>query len=291
MEHSANKQIGLVFSGGGAKGSYQIGVWKALRELGVESAITHVSGTSVGALNAGFFAIGEFDRAVGAWQALAAGDILDVDTAKMDTLVKKVGDLGVARAVVESALSLLGTSRSGGIFSRERLSRLIDKELDGTAIQSSPIRAYAACFDKSTMRAEYFLLNAQESETIKEILLASSAIPVMFESRAIGEKEYLDGGLADNTPIRPLYDAGVRNFIVVHLSKSGVVDTQAYPDSHFLEIRSDRDRGNFLTGTLNFTQEAVQQGLDDGYADAMHILQGRRQASGAVPSPSDSPIS
>lgn len=160
MEHSANKQIGLVFSGGGAKGSYQIGVWKALRELGLESSITHVSGTSVGALNACFFSIGEFDRAVEAWKALAARDILDVDTGKMDALVKKVGDLGAARTVVESALSLLGTSRSGGIFSRDKLSRLIEKELDSTAIQNSPIKTYAACFDKSTMRAEYFLLNA-----------------------------------------------------------------------------------------------------------------------------------
>ncbi len=290
MENNDTKQIGLVFSGGGAKGSYQIGVWKALRELGVEPAITHVSGTSVGALNACFFAIGEFDRAVEAWKALVARDILDVDTGKADALVKKVGDLGVSRTVVESALSLLGRSRSGGIFSRERLSRLIDKELDGTAIQNSPIRAYATCFDKSTMGAEYFLLNVQQRETIKEILLASSAIPVMFESHTIGEKEYLDGGLVDNTPIRPLYDAGVRNFIVVHLTKTNVVDRQAYPNSHFLEIRSDQDRGNFFSGTLNFTQKAVQQGLDDGYADAMHILQGRRQASGAVPAPSDPPL-
>ncbi len=290
MEHSANKQIGLVFSGGGAKGSYQIGVWKALRELGLESSITHVSGTSVGALNACFFSIGEFDRAVEAWKALAARDILDVDTGKMDALVKKVGDLGAARTVVESALSLLGTSRSGGIFSRDKLSRLIEKELDSTAIQNSPIKTYAACFDKSTMRAEYFLLNAQENETIKEILLASSAISVLFESHTIGRKEYLDGGLADNTPVRPLYDAGIRDFIVVHLSKSGVVDKQAYPGSHFLEINTTRDRGNFLTGTLNFTQEAVQQGFDDGYADVKDILQGNRQASGAVPSPSDSPL-
>ena len=39
----------LVLSGGGAKGSYQLGVWKALRELNIKFDI--ITGTSVGALN------------------------------------------------------------------------------------------------------------------------------------------------------------------------------------------------------------------------------------------------
>lgn len=273
MNRFENKQIGLVFSGGGAKGSYQIGVWKALRELGLESSITHVSGTSVGALNACFFSIGNFEQAVEAWASLATRDILDVDKGKIDALASKMGDLGIARTVAESALSLFGKSRSGGIFSRDRLSHLIEQEVNFSVIQSSQIQAYATCFEKSTMRAEYFLMNTQNAETIKAILLASSAIPVLFESHTIGQKEYFDGGLVDNTPIRPLYDVGIRNFIVVHLSQSGVVDKNEYPGSHFLEITSVLDRGNFLTGTLNFSRLTVQQGIDDGYTDAMEIVQ------------------
>lgn len=272
-----NNKIGLVFSGGGAKGSYQIGVWKALREVGLERVITHVSGTSVGALNACFFAIGAFEQAVEAWNSLAVRDVLAIDKNKIDALATKVEDLGIARTFAESALSLLGKNRSGGIFSRNRLSRLIEQELDSTAIQHSQIKAYATCFEKSTMEAEYFLLNTQNAETIKAILLASSAIPVVFESHTIGQKEYLDGGLVDNTPIRPLYDAGVRSFIVVHLSQTGVVDTKLYPGARFLEIASVRDRGNFLTGTLNFSRQTVEQGLDDGYTDAMDILQKDRR--------------
>ena len=49
--------------GGGGKGSYQIGVWRAIRELGLEKWITAVSGTSVGALNAALFAKGDFEKA------------------------------------------------------------------------------------------------------------------------------------------------------------------------------------------------------------------------------------
>ncbi len=44
--------VGLVLSGGEAGGAYEIGVWKVLKESGIVSNITAISGTSVGALNA-----------------------------------------------------------------------------------------------------------------------------------------------------------------------------------------------------------------------------------------------
>ena len=49
--------LGLVLSGGGAKGAYQIGVWKALCEKGLDGDVAAISGTSVGAINAALFAL------------------------------------------------------------------------------------------------------------------------------------------------------------------------------------------------------------------------------------------
>lgn len=46
----------LVLSGGGAKGAYQVGVWKAMTELGIAKDICVISGTSVGGINAALFA-------------------------------------------------------------------------------------------------------------------------------------------------------------------------------------------------------------------------------------------
>ena len=45
------QKIGLVLGGGGGKGAYQIGVWKALREYKIDKYITYLSGTSIGSLN------------------------------------------------------------------------------------------------------------------------------------------------------------------------------------------------------------------------------------------------
>ena len=59
---------GLVLAGGGGKGAYQIGVWKALREFGLEEEIAAVSGVSVGALNAVLFGLGSLDQAEDIWK-------------------------------------------------------------------------------------------------------------------------------------------------------------------------------------------------------------------------------
>ena len=59
----------VVLSGGGARGAYQAGAWKALRELDYQFDI--VTGTSVGALNAAMMASGDFERAIMLWQEIS----------------------------------------------------------------------------------------------------------------------------------------------------------------------------------------------------------------------------
>ena len=92
--HSA--PLGLVLSGGGAKGAYEIGVWQILQKLGIASNITAISGTSVGALNAALFAACP-DDAEKLWLENVTGvfkvkaDRLTVDSSKM------VADIMAAR--------------------------------------------------------------------------------------------------------------------------------------------------------------------------------------------------
>ncbi len=54
------RPYGLVLAGGGAKGAYQIGAWKAMREIGVE--IEMIAGVSIGAINGALIAQGDYDR-------------------------------------------------------------------------------------------------------------------------------------------------------------------------------------------------------------------------------------
>ena len=68
--------IGLVFAGGGGKGAYQIGVWRAVRELQLEQYIAVVAGTSVGALNAALFLKGDLALAEQLWGSLSTAELL-----------------------------------------------------------------------------------------------------------------------------------------------------------------------------------------------------------------------
>ncbi|OYO51117.1 hypothetical protein CG709_20055, partial [Lachnotalea glycerini] len=56
-----SKEYGIVLEGGGAKGAYQIGAWKAFEEVGVK--VNAVAGTSVGALNAAMICMGDYKKA------------------------------------------------------------------------------------------------------------------------------------------------------------------------------------------------------------------------------------
>ena len=78
LMQTRNKQkrdIGLVLCGGGAKGAYQIGVWKYLKEVGLDQRIAAISGASIGALNSLLIAQDEYDKAVLLWKSLRQGDL------------------------------------------------------------------------------------------------------------------------------------------------------------------------------------------------------------------------
>ncbi|MBN2268472.1 MAG: patatin-like phospholipase family protein, partial [Acholeplasmataceae bacterium] len=82
-------RIGLALGGGGARGSYQIGIVKALHEIGLLKQITHVSGTSIGAINTLMvMADYSYDRMINVWQKIKNQDIYGAgpDRLKIDKL-------------------------------------------------------------------------------------------------------------------------------------------------------------------------------------------------------------
>ena len=64
------KKIGLVLRGGGAKGAYHLGVWRAIKELGLEEKIVGVSGSSIGALMGYMYSIKEYEKCFKFWMNL-----------------------------------------------------------------------------------------------------------------------------------------------------------------------------------------------------------------------------
>ena len=66
---------GLVLAGGGAKGSYQVGVYKALTELDWRPGV--IAGTSVGCLNGALFALDDWELAQEMWQTIGDEQVME----------------------------------------------------------------------------------------------------------------------------------------------------------------------------------------------------------------------
>ena len=265
-------RIGLVFAGGGAKGAYQVGVWKALRCFGIEPYIKGVSGTSVGAFNACLFATGNLDAGYRLWETVTKKDILFFNSQQLYDLAKKIRN---------ELPNLLSTTRRGtplflreqiGVFSRERTQQMIKDALSDPVLEESTIDCYATCYCCEDKRAQSFKLNHLDKRKATKILTATSAIPLVFREEELEGKHYYDGGMDDNVPVRPLYEQGIRKFIIVYLAQRDYVDKSQFPSSSFVEIVPSLSLGNFFKGTLNFDKETLQAHINQGYHDAGNLF-------------------
>lgn len=77
LKLDTSKTYAIALEGGGAKGAYEIGAWKALEEAGIK--YNAVSGTSVGALNGALMAMRDLPRAETAWNDMRLSKVIELD--------------------------------------------------------------------------------------------------------------------------------------------------------------------------------------------------------------------
>ena len=99
---TSKHRIGLVFDGGGAKGAYQIGVWRALRETGLEQYVTDIAGTSVGGLNAALFVKGDLEEAERIWaNEISSIHLSRIQMGVSELIEKYLSDMSIFRETKE----------------------------------------------------------------------------------------------------------------------------------------------------------------------------------------------
>ena len=223
---------GLVLSGGGAKGAYQVGVLKALAEAGLLKDVSYISGDSIGAINAMLYCLGDSQFMYDVWENINMPEVFEPDP-----------DL---------------FSNNPKLFSRDKVTSMMNEYLKDDVIRNLPCVVYAGVTRLEGVRyfPEYMKLNGHTKNEMIDILLASSAIPIVYEAVRINGKEYLDGGLTDNEPIKPLYDLGVRRFIIIGLDSDKVFEHYKYPDAECYAIYPSHDLGDLLSGTMNYEIKA-----------------------------------
>lgn len=305
-------KLGLVFSGGGGKGAYQIGVWRAMAHFGIDKEVRVVSGTSVGALNAALFALGDLTCAEGIWKSLSPKQILFAPNEDAKTYAKKLllpknwVHLALPAATLSAvtlpamvlsgpaALPVIGAypfpllfrlgptflpnlvSRlTSGIITNEGLGHMIDRAVDFPCLSASPVRCCATCCRLAPgFPLDRIFLGENDASYDRSVLLASSAIPLVFPIVQLDKYFYCDGGtpkIGDNVPVAPVYDAGCRDIIVVHLSNESPTPQDQFPGANIIDIFPSQSLGG-KGATLDFTSEGAHTRLLLGYEDGLSVL-------------------
>ena len=242
---ASKRKIGLVLAGGGGKGSYQIGVWRYLVEIGLTDKISVISGSSVGALNAVLLSLCDYETAEWIWTTQLAGNILAKKTKK------------------EKGLAL---------YSRSGLLKIIDANVNLNKFPTLKRKIYATCLKVSTLKPESFCLNEYNKKTIKKILCATSAMPGIYRRVKINGSYYFDGGLRENVPLDPLVDEGCTDAIIVNLDRNYHMDYSSL-GINTIVIHPTENLGGKLKGTLGFSFELVKPRLDLGYLDSKNTFE------------------
>jgi len=264
-------KIGVVFAGGGGKGSYQVGVWKALKQLGIDKHMDGVSGTSIGALNGAMFLQDNYEGAENVWLNISQEKMLPVDKR---LILRNLIVMEISRNKLENILQWADRVEKYGTVTREGLLEIIDKNIDYEVIKKEKRPFYVTCTGVPDLEAKYFKVNGYEEEDIKLLLSATTSIPLVFNKVLIDGNYYVDGGMKDNIPIKPLYDEGFSTIIVIYFHKEYRINKEEYPNSNIIEILPSKDQGGWISGTLDFTNFGSIERIIDGYKDTLNIFKG-----------------
>jgi len=245
MVEVPGQRAAIVLSGGGARGAYEAGVLSYLfdsiyPELPTGFEFDIVSGTSVGAIHAGYLAATSHldpkvrsQAIVDTWQDMVLDDVLRLRPS--DWLTIPLRALGVDSFI--PGLAEPAADRIGGLVDLSPLERLVEERIPWKSLRENlasgrPGALCVGCTNIQSGRVTVFIDSeefdgrAWESDNYAEAIRAeisshhvraSAAIPFLFPAVRIGEDYYLDGGLRVNTPLSPALRLGADKALVIGL--------------------------------------------------------------------------
>ena len=255
------KEYGLVLDGGGARGAYQIGAWKALAEAGVK--INAIAGTSVGALNGALICMGDVETAEHIWNEITFSNVMDVDDAWMERLFQRENSL---REIISETIHLLS---EGGVDITP-LRNLIHEYVDEERIRNSGIEFCLLTFSVSQMKELDVSIHDIPEGLLEDFLLASAYL-IGFKNEKLHGQTYMDGGIINNCPVNSLLERGYRDLIQIRIFGPGrVKKAKADENTVIYEIAPKVKLGSII----EFHSKRSRQNLKLGYYDAKRMIYG-----------------
>lgn len=242
----------VVLSGGGAKGSYQIGVWKALRKLNIKFNI--VTGTSVGSINGALMTQNDYLKAKILWKKLSPEMIFGdkyKDYENEFELYKKYGE---------------NIIKNGGM-NVSALEKLINKNLNINKFYNSKVNYGLVTLNITTMEPVKLEKKDIPKSKLADYIIASSTCYPAFKIKKINGEEFIDGGFIDYLPINLAIDMGADEIIAVDLKAPGI----KIPPKKFIKITTI-EPNNEINNFLDFSRKNSKRNITLGYNDTMKVF-------------------
>lgn len=253
----------IVLSGGGARGAYQIGVWKALKKLHIKYDI--VTGTSVGALNGALMVQKTYRKAYQLWKRMDFSTLFQENDIKM---LKQEGS-------TKNLMRMYTKNMLNGGMNVEKLEQITKKYLNQKKFSRSPIDFGLITVNSKTKKPKIITKDKFEIEKLYDYLIASASCYPVFQKKKIEEEEYIDGGFYDNLPINLAIDLGAEDIIAIDLKAVGLVKKVKNKEIPITYITPNNEIGSFLV----FNKENAKKAMKFGYNDTMkkwHRLEGNK---------------
>lgn len=238
----------LALAGGGTRGAFEVGVWKALCELGIETSA--IVGTSIGAVNGAVFASGVDPTDL--WTQIRANDVVDIEG---DNLFS-----------ISTLISTLKRISDGGVDATA-FGEFLSKHINEEKIRNSPIEYGLCTYRTDIKKSETLFIDQIPDGNLLDYILASANFPV-FKRKTIDGVNYIDGGVTNNLPIDMLIDRGYDTIISVSVKGFGVLKSA---DKCGINIISIECR-NPEVGIMEFDSEAISKSIKSGYYECMRVF-------------------
>ena len=228
--------IGLVLSGGMAKGAYQIGALKALEKFVPFNEIKYISCASVGVLNGYAYATNRLDYAEHVWKKICCKD---------------------TRIIISKILK--------SSFLQQNLESIYDEKEKISSV------FYCTLLDLSHKNLVYKDLSVCDSSQIPLYLKASIAMPVYNSPVQISNTSFFDGAMVDNIPVYPLLKHNLDYIICIYFDDACYKFENTYFDNKIIKLNFPGK--SLVKQSLLFERDSIEEMIKDGYDKTMYILE------------------
>lgn len=252
---------GLALEGGGAKGAYHIGAYKALLKCGYN--FKAVAGASIGAITAAMICQGDLKTLEKLWLEL------DAEVFNMDSkLIHNVVSRSINRGDIKEAFSMVINIIKNRGIDTGNIRKLLDKYIDEDKIRKSKIKFGLVTLRISDFTPLELTIDEIPRGKLKDFLMASCYLPIFRLQKIIDERYYLDGGYTNVLPITLLERIGCNEIIGVRVKRFGLIKKKKKESTKVTIIMPQKNIGSIIL----LDKERSRENIEKGYYDTLKAI-------------------